>query len=148
VKRGISRVGFTGVLMTLFAAVLSAQQIPAGTWTGTALSLRGRNNQQARPASIEVKKTADPHWRWRPGGGDLLSTTFAVANARWTVGDLQFDGRVLSYWAMREESKITCKLELQPEKNYLGECIGESTRLRVNLSPPAEDSAQQPPKQP
>lgn len=134
----MKRSTFILALAWFLAAALQGQEFQEGTWSGTSVRVGGRNNNpQAQRVSLEVKKIPDPHWRWRPGKGEVLNVTFIMPQGRAQVSDLRVEKGSLSFW-YRQEVLVTCRLDRQADDVYQGECVGDgdARRFRVTLTPP------------
>lgn len=121
-------------------SILHAQELPEGTWSG---SQTNPNNGNTQIFSLEVKKIADPHWRWRASTEELLSTTLTGGQLQVLVTDIQLDAEKLSYsYTARQGGLVNCNLTLQQGSSYAGECVrqdGGGRRL-VTLTPPTDSS--------
>ena len=121
-------------------SILHAQELPEGTWSG---SQTNPNNGNTQTFSLEVKKIADPHWRWRASTEELLSATLTGRQGQFLVSDIQLDGEKLSYsYTARQGGRVNCNLTLQQGSSYAGECVrqdGGGRRL-VTLTPPTDSS--------
>jgi len=116
---------------------LQTQALQEGTWSGTWVRVDRNNNPQGQGVSLEVKKVPDPHWRWRPAGGELLTATFVVQQGRSQVSALRSENGTLSYSFRRpvDDQPTECRLALRTDGTYEGECIGPQ-RFHVSLTPP------------
>ncbi len=121
-------------------SILHAQELPEGTWSG---SQTNPNNGNTQIFSLEVKKIADPHWRWRASTEELLSATLTGGQLQVLVTDIQLDAEKLSYsYTARQGGRVNCDLTLQQGSSYAGECVrqdGGGRRL-VTLTPPTDSS--------
>ena len=126
---------FAVALALFFSAALYAQQLEEGTWSGTRIAMRANNPRPMR-VSLEIKKTPDPHWRWRPAQGNVWNVTFVTPQRRFQVGDLQLDSRTFSF-SYRDEELVSCQLSRQADGTYEGECITEGSpdKTRITLAP-------------
>ncbi len=121
-------------------SILHAQELPEGTWSG---SQTNPNNGNTQIFSLEVKKIADPHWRWRASTEELLSATLTGGQFQVLVTDIQLDAEKLSYsYTARQGGRVNCNLTLQQGSSYAGDCVpqdGGGRRL-VTLTPPTDSS--------
>ncbi len=121
-------------------SILHAQELREGTWSG---SQSNPNNGNTQAISLEVKKIADPHWRWRASTEELLSATLTGGQLQVLVTDIQLDAEKLSYsYTARQGGRVNCDLTLQQGSSYAGECVrqdGGGRRL-VTLTPPTDSS--------
>ncbi len=69
-------------------SILHAQELREGRWSG---SRTNPDNGNTQAISLEVKKIADPHWRWRASTEELLSTTLTDSQGQVLVTDIQLD---------------------------------------------------------
>lgn len=124
-------------LVWSFSSALQGQELQEGTWSGTWVRMDRNNNPQGQGVSLEVKKVTDPHWRWRPGGGELLSVTFVVPQGRSQVSGLRLESGTLSYSFRRpvDDQTTECRLALRTDGTYEGDCVGPQ-RFHVTLTPP------------
>ena len=131
---------FAIALVWALSAILQAQELQEGTWTGTLLRAprQGGNNPQPQRVSLEVKKIPDPLWRWRPGRGEVLEVVLVVPQLRAPVTDLEIGKTSLSFSYQRDDIQINCRLNHQPDGAYEGECVGEGDprKFRLSLTPP------------
>ena len=120
-------------------SILHAQELPEGTWSG---SQTNPNNGNTQTFSLEVKKIADPHWRWRASTEELLSTTLTDRQGQLFVTDIQLDGEKLSYsYTARQGGLVNCNLTRQQGSSYAGECVRQDRERRlVTLTPPTDSS--------
>lgn len=124
----------TGCFM-LRAIAASGQDVPVGMWNGT---VSNPNNRNTPPASLDLKKVPDPHWRWRAGPREVLQGTFAAANDKFEVGTVRLDGDTLAFTFANAErdSHVQCELKRQQDGGYEGACAGEGFNRRLMLRPP------------
>lgn len=119
-------------------SILHAQELPEGNWSG---SQTNPNNGNTQAIFLEVKKIADPHWRWRASTEELLSATLTGGQLQVLVTDIQLDAEKLSYsYTARQGGLVNCNLTLQQGSSYAGECVrqdGGGRRL-VTLTPPTD----------
>ena len=120
-------------------SILHAQELPEGTWSG---SQTNPNNGNTQTFSLEVKKIADPHWRWRASTEELLSATLTGGQLQVLVTDIQLDGEKLSYsYTARQGGRVNCNLTRQQGSSYAGECVRQDRARRlVTLTPPTDSS--------
>jgi hypothetical protein len=126
------------VLVSLASLPAAADDLAVGTWTGAVRNTPPRN-PQPRPVSLIVKKSADPHWRWRGGAKELLGVVFRVQNAPSEVSAVTFgEGRLsYSFTPPEQDATVLCDLKRQIDGNYEGECKGADWGVRlITLSPP------------
>lgn len=132
----------SALVMVFFALSVAphAQERQEGTWSGT-LQRVGPNNQQrqVQKVSIEFKKAPDPHWVWRPDGGDVWVTTFVSPQGRAPLMDLQMEHETIAFGYMRDDVRVNCRLRQQADDTFHGDCVGDGDSLvfRITLSPPA-----------
>ena len=131
---------FAIALVWVLSSALQAQELQEGTWTGTLVRAprAGGNNPQPQRVSLEVKKIPDPLWRWRPGRGEVLEVVFVVPQRRAPVTDLVIGKASLSFSHQREDIQVNCRLDLQPDGAYEGDCVGDgdARTFRLTLTPP------------
>lgn len=139
----MSRVVFALIALALswsLPSILHAQELPEGTWSG---SQTNPDNGNTQAISLEVKKIADPHWRWRASTEELLSATLTGGQLQVLVTDIQLDAEKLSYsYTARQGGLVNCNLTRQQGSSYAGECVrqdGGGRRL-VTLTPPTDSS--------
>ncbi|MGQ0735666.1 MAG: hypothetical protein ACT4QD_18685 [Acidobacteriota bacterium] len=115
-----------------------APQVPLGTWLGTVRQINNPNNRNSRPASLEVKKVPDPHWRWRSGEAEILSVTFRAQQDAFEVSTVTLDLRTFSFSFTHPEQgeRIQCALAEQADGSYEGACTGAGFERQVTLRPP------------
>ncbi len=143
-KRFILCLGLSVAIACSVCPTALAEQLQVGTWSGTWAN-RGGNNPRERPVTIEVKKTADPHWRWRSGEQELLDGTFVGAGGttvRAQISDVSLDDASLSFSFRTGDLKVNCRLVLNSDGDYEGDCVGEGGfgGKHLLLSPPKEST--------
>ena len=132
----------TFTLVCVASIALHSQDLQEGTWSGSMVRVGGNNPRpQVQKISIEVKKVSDPHWAWRPGGGDVWTVMFVGGpnqGVRAQVTDLHVDNQSIAFSYKRQDLRTICRLNRQPDGNYEGECTGEDdpVRFRMTLLPP------------
>lgn len=140
-KRPVVLLGFAIALAWSFSSALQGQELQEGTWSGSWINTRG-DNPRPQSVSIEVKKIPDPHSRWRPGKGELLSITFVLPQGRAQVSDLRLEKGTLSYSSrVTTGDTINCRLDLRKDGTYEGDCVGEgggNPRRHLTLTPPKD----------
>lgn len=114
------------------------------TWSGTIQNVNSRGvvNAVKNPASIEIKKIADPHWRWRDAG-DLTIATFIVPMGGFELGTFVQTDQKLSYSFNsidEDDQKVQCELTRRADGAYEGDCSGANFRRLVVLNPAAPAS--------
>ena len=121
-------------------SILHAQELREGTWSG---SQSNPNNGNTQAVSLEVKKIADPHWRWRASTEELLSATLIGRQGQFLVSEIRLDAEKLSYsYTLRQGGRVNCNLTRQQDSSYAGDCVpqdGGGRRL-VTLTPPTDSS--------
>ena len=144
--------GFVAVLACSFSFTLQGQELQEGTWTGTATRFNQRQNQvQSQPASLEVKRVPDPHWRWRPGGGELLSVKFVVQLGNRAqpaqVSGFRLENGTLTYSYQQDDAEVSCRLNVRKDGAYEGDCVvvgvggaGKGGWGHLTLTPPKEST--------
>jgi hypothetical protein len=90
--------------------------------------------------------SADPHWRWRSDKRELLDGTFIGANpgVRAQIGDVGLEIDVLSFSFLMGDDKVSCRLSLNAEGAYKGDCTAAAINFKrsVTLSPPEQSPEQ------
>ena len=125
--------------LTLLSTVtIHGQELQEGTWGGT-LSRTTQNNPRPlrQKFALEFKKTPDPHWAWRPGGGEQWTITVISQQGRAQAMGFRLEGEALSFAYRREDSIMNCRLTRQADGSFEGDCIGDAdaTMLRATLTP-------------
>jgi hypothetical protein len=128
----------------------TAKRVNAIVWTGTAqdISRTGLINPNKQVANLEIKKSTDPHWRWRDIG-DLTITTFVIPNRSYDVSTLLRTDEKLSFSFEQlategaKDDVVHCVLPRRADGTYEGECTGSSASFRrhVTLTPPGAAEA-------
>ena len=123
----------------------TARRLNVITWTGTIQNVNGSGvvNAVKNQASVEIKKIADPHWRWRDVG-DLTVATF-IAGGSFELGTFVQTDQKVSYSFDRtqedepnsKDDKVQCELPRRADGAYEGNCSGGGFRRHVVLNPPA-----------
>ena len=114
-----------------FASIVGAQELQEGKWT-VGLTREGRTLN----LTLEVKRIPDPHDRWRPGTGQLVTITAMRGQNVVTVIDVRLDGEKLSYRFVGGPGGLgACNLTRQKDGSYAGECVGADERTRVPITP-------------
>lgn len=112
----------------------SSQEIREGTWLGSLT----RPNGSAMGVTFEVKKVPDPHSRWRPGKGELLSITATFSRGflgSVPLSNIRLESETLSFWIPFR--KLACSLRLEQGGDYAGECTGaDGLAGALIMSPP------------
>jgi hypothetical protein len=133
----------TTVVLVACVGVLArtawAEDLPLGTWTGTALRMRG-DNPNRQPVQLIVKKAPDPHVLWRGGSGELISVVFQLGNAnnQREVGQIALAAGRLTFSFTQPDTGdlVNCVLALEVKENaYVGDC-GAGLDRRITLVPP------------
>jgi hypothetical protein len=127
------------IALCVFPVALPAQQLQEGTWSGSLLRTGGGNQQrQPQKVSLEFKKIPDPHWAWRPGGGEVWSVTLVAPQGRSALENLTMSLQTMSFSYMRGDIRMICGLRQQADDTYQGDCIGDGDNqvLRLTLNPP------------
>ena len=142
--RSLARVAIPFVMLAgLMSSPAGADDLAVGTWTGTVRNTPPRN-PQPRPVSLIVKKSADPHWRWRGGAKELMGIVFRVQQAPSEVSEVTFgDGRLAySFVPPEQDQSVLCTLKRQIDGSYEGDCKGADWGVRlITLSPPDPEPA-------
>ena len=148
-KRFILCLGLSVAIACSVCPTALAEQLQVGTWSGTWVVNRGDNNPRERPVTIEVKKTSDPHWRWRSDEQELLDGTFVGAGSglstvRAQISDVSLDDASLSFSFRMVDAKVNCRLVLNSDGDYEGDCgavgAGGFRGRHLLLSPPKEST--------
>ncbi len=124
-------------LMGLLSTPVAGQEVPLGAWSGS-VSNPGSQNRGPQPASLDLKKVPDPHWRWRGGPRDVLTGIFVAGQAKFELSTIHFDGDTLAYAFTNDErdGRVQCELKRQMDGSYEGDCSGAGFRRHVLLRPP------------
>jgi hypothetical protein len=129
-------------------APASGQDMAVGTWSGTA---RREDRPATRPASLEIKRVPDPHWRWRGGSGEILGITFVVSGQSNDVDVMSLEAGTLSFSFTDPRGPGTrthCTLKAQPDGSYEGRCSGTRgnfTLLTLRPPDPSDQAGKKPP---
>ncbi len=140
-KYAMVRWGLTAALAACFPFAAAGEELQVGSWSGTWTNSSPNGNQRPRDVSIEVKMTADPHWRWRGEKREVLNAKL-LGGPRGNQGgsalsDVQLDNGALSFSFQVGDSQVDCLLARQDDGTFEGECKGTSRQAgRVLLSPP------------
>jgi hypothetical protein len=129
------------------------KRVNAVTWTGTTQRIRGEGvvDTAKAPASIEIKRGADPHWRWRDVG-ELTVVTFVAGGNRggtFQVSNFLATDQKLSYSFHRyaeneptsKDDLVGCAMTKRADGAFEGECSGGGFAQHVILNPPAPAAA-------
>ena len=110
------------------------------------VSLLAKGSGGIDDVTFEVKKVPDPHSRWRPGKGELLSITATFSRGSegsvpWS--DIRLESEKLSFWVPLRSLKLACSLRLEQGGGYAGECTGqgdEGLAGSITMTPPLSSS--------
>ncbi len=140
-KRAMVLLAFVFALTWSSSSAVQAQELQEGTWSHTLT----RPNGNTQTFSIEVTRTPDPHWRWRPSRGELLRAVMVMPQGRTPLSDIRLDGETLSFAFTFQGGKMSCDLSLQPDGQYQGECDGDQWPVTPVTWTPPTDSSPSPP---
>jgi hypothetical protein len=119
------------------AVGVHAQELTEGAWSGTLTRVVANNPRpQRQKLALEIKKAPDPHWAWRPGGGDTWNiTVISQQGGRSQATGFELKADSLSFAYRLQDDIVTCRLTRQPDATFEGDCVDASSTRRLILTP-------------